>query len=208
MLLPNAAGLAITLLGLNAYDRVAVILNFTAGKKALDLGHPHRAAAHRSHLEALRRGRQARGADRGPRRYRIRARRQDAHRLSGGRARRHRHLRQARRRRARRARQAHLSRRRPTRPTSRPSSSSPRAPRGRRRAWCSPTRNLVSNAQQSIAHLQQRAGPGRRAAQPAADVPFLRPDGRHAGAAARRRQSACSTRARCTTGRSRSSSRR
>jgi acyl-[acyl-carrier-protein]-phospholipid O-acyltransferase/long-chain-fatty-acid--[acyl-carrier-protein] ligase len=35
ILLPNAAGLAITLLGLNAYDRVAVILNFTAGKKAL-----------------------------------------------------------------------------------------------------------------------------------------------------------------------------
>ena len=68
MLLPNAAGLAVTLLGLNAYDRVAVILNFTAGKKALDLGHPHRAAAHRPHVQALRRGRQARGADRGARR--------------------------------------------------------------------------------------------------------------------------------------------
>jgi acyl-[acyl-carrier-protein]-phospholipid O-acyltransferase/long-chain-fatty-acid--[acyl-carrier-protein] ligase len=35
ILLPNTAGLAITLLGLNAYDRVAVILNFSAGKKAL-----------------------------------------------------------------------------------------------------------------------------------------------------------------------------
>jgi acyl-[acyl-carrier-protein]-phospholipid O-acyltransferase/long-chain-fatty-acid--[acyl-carrier-protein] ligase len=35
ILLPNAAGLAVTLLGLNAYDRVAAILNFTAGKKAL-----------------------------------------------------------------------------------------------------------------------------------------------------------------------------
>ena len=35
VLLPNAAGLAVTLLGLNAYDRVAAILNFTAGKKAL-----------------------------------------------------------------------------------------------------------------------------------------------------------------------------
>ena len=37
VLLPNAAGLAVTLLGLNAYDRVAAILNFTAGKKALAL---------------------------------------------------------------------------------------------------------------------------------------------------------------------------
>ena len=35
MLLPNAAGLIVALLGLNAYDRVAVILNFTSGKKAL-----------------------------------------------------------------------------------------------------------------------------------------------------------------------------
>jgi acyl-[acyl-carrier-protein]-phospholipid O-acyltransferase/long-chain-fatty-acid--[acyl-carrier-protein] ligase len=35
ILLPNTAGLAITLLGLNAYDRVAAILNFTAGKRAL-----------------------------------------------------------------------------------------------------------------------------------------------------------------------------
>ena len=35
VLLPNAAGLAVTLFGLNAYDRVAAILNFTAGKKAL-----------------------------------------------------------------------------------------------------------------------------------------------------------------------------
>ena len=35
MLLPNAAGLIVALLGLSAYDRVAVILNFTSGKKAL-----------------------------------------------------------------------------------------------------------------------------------------------------------------------------
>jgi len=35
VLLPNAAGLLITLLGLNAYDRVAAVLNFTAGRKAL-----------------------------------------------------------------------------------------------------------------------------------------------------------------------------
>ncbi|MFA5899471.1 MAG: AMP-binding protein [Hyphomicrobium sp.] len=35
VLLPNSAGLIITLLGLNAYDRVAVFLNFSAGKKAL-----------------------------------------------------------------------------------------------------------------------------------------------------------------------------
>jgi acyl-[acyl-carrier-protein]-phospholipid O-acyltransferase/long-chain-fatty-acid--[acyl-carrier-protein] ligase len=35
ILLPNAAGLVVTLLGLNAYDRVAAILNFTSGKKAL-----------------------------------------------------------------------------------------------------------------------------------------------------------------------------
>jgi acyl-[acyl-carrier-protein]-phospholipid O-acyltransferase/long-chain-fatty-acid--[acyl-carrier-protein] ligase len=35
MLLPNAAGLVVALLGLNAYDRVAVILNFSSGKKAL-----------------------------------------------------------------------------------------------------------------------------------------------------------------------------
>jgi acyl-[acyl-carrier-protein]-phospholipid O-acyltransferase/long-chain-fatty-acid--[acyl-carrier-protein] ligase len=35
LLLPNAAGLAVALLGLNAYDRVAVVLNFTSGKKAL-----------------------------------------------------------------------------------------------------------------------------------------------------------------------------
>jgi acyl-[acyl-carrier-protein]-phospholipid O-acyltransferase / long-chain-fatty-acid--[acyl-carrier-protein] ligase len=35
LLLPNAVGLVVTLLGLNAYDRVAVVLNFTSGKKAL-----------------------------------------------------------------------------------------------------------------------------------------------------------------------------
>jgi len=35
LLLPNAVGLPVTLLGLNAYDRVAVVLNFTAGRKAL-----------------------------------------------------------------------------------------------------------------------------------------------------------------------------
>lgn len=35
LLLPNAAGLVITLLGLNAYERVAAVLNFTAGKRAL-----------------------------------------------------------------------------------------------------------------------------------------------------------------------------
>jgi acyl-[acyl-carrier-protein]-phospholipid O-acyltransferase/long-chain-fatty-acid--[acyl-carrier-protein] ligase len=35
LLLPNAIGLVVTILGLNAYDRVAVILNFSAGKKAL-----------------------------------------------------------------------------------------------------------------------------------------------------------------------------
>jgi len=35
LLLPNAAGLVVALLGLNAFDRVAAVLNFTAGKKAL-----------------------------------------------------------------------------------------------------------------------------------------------------------------------------
>lgn len=35
VLLPNAIGLVVTILGLNAYDRVAVVLNFSAGKKAL-----------------------------------------------------------------------------------------------------------------------------------------------------------------------------
>ena len=35
VLLPNAVGLPITLLGLNAYDRVAAVLNFSAGKRAL-----------------------------------------------------------------------------------------------------------------------------------------------------------------------------
>ncbi len=35
LLLPNAAGLLVALLGLNAFDRVAAVLNFTAGKKAL-----------------------------------------------------------------------------------------------------------------------------------------------------------------------------
>lgn len=35
VLLPNAAGLPVTLLGLNAYDRVAAVLNFSAGKRAL-----------------------------------------------------------------------------------------------------------------------------------------------------------------------------
>ncbi|MEI9899355.1 MAG: AMP-binding protein [Hyphomicrobium sp.] len=35
LLLPNAIGLVVTVLGLNAYDRVAVLLNFSAGKKAL-----------------------------------------------------------------------------------------------------------------------------------------------------------------------------
>src|SRR5262249_52013971 len=34
-LLPNAVGLPVTLFGLNAYDRVAAMLNFTAGKRAL-----------------------------------------------------------------------------------------------------------------------------------------------------------------------------
>jgi len=35
VLLPNAVGLPITMLGLNAYDRVAAVLNFSAGKRAL-----------------------------------------------------------------------------------------------------------------------------------------------------------------------------
>jgi len=35
LLLPNAVGLLVTLFGLNAYHRVAAILNFTAGKKQL-----------------------------------------------------------------------------------------------------------------------------------------------------------------------------
>ncbi len=35
VLLPNAVGLPVTLLGLNAYDRVAAILNFSAGRRAL-----------------------------------------------------------------------------------------------------------------------------------------------------------------------------
>lgn len=35
VLLPNAAGLVVTVLGLNAYGRVAVLLNFSAGKRAL-----------------------------------------------------------------------------------------------------------------------------------------------------------------------------
>jgi len=35
LLLPNAIGLVVTLLGLNAFGRVAVMLNFSAGKKAL-----------------------------------------------------------------------------------------------------------------------------------------------------------------------------
>jgi len=35
LLLPNSAGLLVTLFGLNAYGRVAAILNFTAGKKNL-----------------------------------------------------------------------------------------------------------------------------------------------------------------------------
>ncbi len=35
LLLPNAAGLLVTLFGLNAYGRVAAVLNFTAGKKNL-----------------------------------------------------------------------------------------------------------------------------------------------------------------------------
>jgi acyl-[acyl-carrier-protein]-phospholipid O-acyltransferase/long-chain-fatty-acid--[acyl-carrier-protein] ligase len=35
VLLPNAIGLVVTVLGLNAYDRVAVLLNFSAGRKAL-----------------------------------------------------------------------------------------------------------------------------------------------------------------------------
>lgn len=35
VLLPNAIGLVVTILGINAYDRVAVLLNFSAGKKAL-----------------------------------------------------------------------------------------------------------------------------------------------------------------------------
>jgi acyl-[acyl-carrier-protein]-phospholipid O-acyltransferase / long-chain-fatty-acid--[acyl-carrier-protein] ligase len=35
VLLPNAVGLPVTLLGLNAYDRVAAVLNFSAGKRAL-----------------------------------------------------------------------------------------------------------------------------------------------------------------------------
>jgi acyl-[acyl-carrier-protein]-phospholipid O-acyltransferase / long-chain-fatty-acid--[acyl-carrier-protein] ligase len=35
LLLPNAVGLAVTLFGLNAYGRVAAVLNFTAGKKNL-----------------------------------------------------------------------------------------------------------------------------------------------------------------------------
>jgi len=35
VLLPNAIGLVVTVLGINAYDRVAVLLNFSAGKKAL-----------------------------------------------------------------------------------------------------------------------------------------------------------------------------
>jgi acyl-[acyl-carrier-protein]-phospholipid O-acyltransferase / long-chain-fatty-acid--[acyl-carrier-protein] ligase len=35
LLLPNAVGLVVTLFGLNAYGRVAAVLNFTAGKKNL-----------------------------------------------------------------------------------------------------------------------------------------------------------------------------
>ena len=35
LLLPNAVGLVVTLFGLNAYGRVAAMLNFTAGKKNL-----------------------------------------------------------------------------------------------------------------------------------------------------------------------------
>ena len=35
VLLPNAIGLVVTIFGLNAFDRVAVLLNFSAGKKAL-----------------------------------------------------------------------------------------------------------------------------------------------------------------------------
>ena len=103
-----------------------------------DLRHPHRATAHRAHLEALRRSRQARGAHRGASQGRVRAGRQDAHRLPRGRARQHRHLRQARRRVARRARQIHLPAGTRRRPTSPPSSSSPRAPRARPKASCSP----------------------------------------------------------------------
>ena len=35
VLLPNSVGLVIALFGLNAYGRVAAMLNFTAGKKNL-----------------------------------------------------------------------------------------------------------------------------------------------------------------------------
>ncbi len=56
LLLPNAAGLLITLLGLNAFHRVAAILNFTSGKKqivsALQTGAMRTVLTSRRFLEA------------------------------------------------------------------------------------------------------------------------------------------------------------
>ena len=73
------------------------MLNFTAGKKALRLRHPHRAAAHRARRpSASSRPASFEELIAALSRDRVRAGRQDAHRLSRGRARRHRHRRQAR----------------------------------------------------------------------------------------------------------------
>ena len=56
LLLPNAAGLLITLFGLNAFRRVGAILNFTAGKKqltsALATGHIRTVLTSRRFIEA------------------------------------------------------------------------------------------------------------------------------------------------------------
>jgi acyl-[acyl-carrier-protein]-phospholipid O-acyltransferase/long-chain-fatty-acid--[acyl-carrier-protein] ligase len=56
LLLPNAAGLLVTLLGLNAFGRVAALLNFTAGKKqivsALQTGQIRTVLTSRRFLEA------------------------------------------------------------------------------------------------------------------------------------------------------------
>ena len=134
ILLPNAVGLAITLLGLNAYDRVAVVLNFTAGKKALTSA--IRTAQLRTVLtsrrfveagkleeliEALSVAEYAPGA-----KTRIvyledvRASIGIFDKLAGVVT--------------RRTRQIHLSRQRPRKPTSRPLSSSPRGPKALPRA--------------------------------------------------------------------------
>ena len=160
VLLPNAVGLPVTLLGLNAYDRVAVVLNFSAGKRALDLRHRHRAIAHRPHFQALRRGRQVRGARsrRSPRPSTLRAPRRAsstsrmcAPALASSTSSPARYGRRS---------PATSTARPRTKPTSRRSFSSPREPKARPRASSLTNANLLSNIDQARIHLQNVLVPG------------------------------------------------